>query len=116
MPLNRTEGEILPGIWPNPKDYRLVAVQEWAGRPEFKEAALFAADQLKLAGAERPVKFFPDDVIAQIYPKAGKPQRIAFIFCKPCRGGLQRDDVKAEERHSIYHFDIVHATHEGGIA
>jgi hypothetical protein len=117
MPLNRTEGELLDGVWPgNPADYRIVRTDDWAGRPEFKEACEFAAKQLIRAGAGRPLRFMPDDVLIQQYPAHGPAKKIAFIFAKPCRGGQARDDVKAIERFSIYTFDILHATHEGGIA
>jgi hypothetical protein len=111
MPLNKSEGERIEGFENEP--FHIEPVESYARTPAFEEAARYCAEQLAVSGAERPVRFYPDDVSIQRY-HAHKPWPVViFLFCKPCRGGLDRTDMSVE-RISWYKFDEVKPTHETG--
>lgn len=81
MPINTNAGEFFPELGGAP--YVVVPVTKWADTPMLDTAAKHAADKFVEAGALRPIKFMPDDVVVQEYHSIGK---IIFLFQKMIAG------------------------------
>ena len=113
MPIDRTNGELIDGLGP---DYAIMPPELWQNMPEFQEACEFAKTKFKDAQViERPVRFYPDDVIVQLYPNIKPAPLLVFIFCKSCLGGLDeiegpKKGVAAVERYVTYQFSVVGPT------
>ena len=110
MPLNKTDGELIAEYGPR---FEVMPVQMYADTEEFRQACEYAAKKFKDAGAiSLPVKFYPDDVIAQYYPYKKPAPLLVFIFCKKCKGGFdsdqgpRREDMPVE-RYVTYEYSVI---------
>ena len=111
MPLNRTDGELIPGLGP---DFEVMPTEIYASTDEFAQACEHAARKFKDAQAiETPLRFHVDDVLVQYYPRHRPSPLLVFIFCKKCKGGFDSDDgprreAMPVERYVTYQYSVVH--------
>ena len=110
MPLNRTEGEIIGNLG---GDFQVMPLEVYARTEEFAAACEHAKDKFKAAGAiESPVRFYPDDVTVQYYPRHKPAPKLVFLFCKKCKGGHdsadgpKREDMPVE-RFVAYEYSVL---------
>lgn len=104
MPLNRTEGEAIAGLGP---DYEIMPTEIYARSDEFTQACSWAAEKFKDSQAiESPVRFYPDDVLVQYYPRHKPTPILVFIFCKKCKGDYMREAMPVE-RFVTYKYDVL---------
>lgn len=80
MPLHKERGEVIGDLG---KNYRVVPNSKWRDTQFFEEAARHAAEAFLATKALAPIYFDDEHVLTQEYPLSHK---LAFIFCKTCRG------------------------------
>lgn len=99
MPINKTSGEYIEALG---NEFRVMPTQLYANTEEFTAACDYAKEKFEAAQClESPVRFGPDDVVAQFYYNIKPVPKLVFVFCKRCRGGLDAAEGPTREAHSV---------------
>ena len=108
--MNRERGELIGNLG---ADYIVEPLERWVSTPMFLEAYKQAVAAMKAAGALLPIRFEPDDVLVQAYPKQW---RVAFLFVKRVRFvphyhpvviSLSEDLMKQLKQQGVWVHDVV---------